>query len=296
MRGTFGEVVEKLRRSTVQVKTVQVKAQQNGSGSGVIWSQDGQIITNAHVVEGAGSSIEAGRIEIELWDGRLVPGRIVKRDRRRDVAVVQVEASGLPAATPGDSTALRVGELVVAVGNPFGFTGAASTGVVHRSPWGESGWVVSQLRLAPGNSGGPLANARGEVVGINTMIAGGLAFAIPSNSVADFLNAPGQRAAQSDVQASLGVVARPIPLGRFRRHLGFIVLEVIPDSAADRASLLQGDILLGAGGKKFYSIQDLEIGIHAAREGILELQFRRGASENIRTVAVRVAPPSVRAA
>ena len=294
MRGTFGEVVEKPRRSTVQVKTVQVRAHQTGSGSGVIWSQDGQIITNAHVVDGVGSSTEAGRIEVELWDGRSVPGRIVKRDRRRDVAVIQVEASGLAAATPGESNALRVGELVIAVGNPFGFTGAASTGVIHRSIWGE-GWVVSQLRLAPGNSGGPLANARGEVVGINTMIAGGLAFAIPSRSVAEFLDAPGQRAAQS-VQAGLGVVARPVPLGRFRRQLGFIVLEVIPDSAAERASLLQGDILVGAGGKKFYSIQDLEIGIYAARGGILELQFRRGASENTRTVAVRMAPPAERAA
>jgi serine protease Do len=293
MRAGFGEVVEKLRRSTVHVKTVQVRAHRNGSGSGVIWSQDGQIVTNAHVVEGAGSS---GAIEVELWDGRSVPGRIVKRDRRRDVAALRVEASDLPAATPGDSSALRVGELVIAVGNPFGFTGAASTGVVHR--FENRSWVVSQLRLAPGNSGGPLANAQGEVVGINTMIAGGLAFAIPSRSVAEFLGAPGQyqRGAQGVAQSGLGVVVRPVPLDRSGRQLGFMVLEVIPDSPAEPASLLQGDILVGAGGKRFYSIQDLEIAIHASREGILELQFRRGGSENIRTVATRMAPASVRAA
>jgi serine protease Do len=288
VRAGFGEVVEKLRRSTVQVR-----AHRNGSGSGVIWSQDGQIVTNAHVVEGAGSP---GVIEVELWDGRCVSGRIVKRDRRRDVAALRVEASGLPAATPGDSSALRVGELVIAVGNPFGFTGAASTGVVHG--FENRSWVVSQLRLAPGNSGGPLANAHGEVVGINTMIAGGLAFAIPSRSVADFLGAPGQAqsGAQGGTQSGLGVVVRPVPLDGLGGQLGLIVLEVIPDSPADRASLLQGDILVGAGGKGFQSIQDLETAIHASREGILELQFRRGGSEKIRTVATRMTPGSVRAA
>jgi serine protease Do len=297
VRGTFGEVVEKLRRSTVQLRT-----NRNGGGSGVIWSQDGQIVTNAHVVEGAGASVAAERIEVELWDGRSLPGRIVKRDRRRDVAVLKLEAVGLPAATAGDSNALRVGELVIAVGNPFGFTGAASTGVVHRLNWDEGprgfrdrSRVVSQLRLAPGNSGGPLANARGEVVGINTMIAGGLAFAIPSHSVADFLTAPLQTG--STAQAGLGVVVRPISLDRRSgRQLGFIVLEVSPDSAADGASLLQGDILIGAGGRQFQSVEDLGISIRASREGVLELQFRRGASDNIRTVATRIAPASMRAA
>jgi serine protease Do len=291
VRGTLGDVVEKLRRSTVQIR-----AHRNGSGSGVIWAQDGQIITNAHVVE---SSV--GPVEVELWDGRLVPGRIVKRDRRRDVAALRVEAPGLPAAPVGDSNTLRAGELVIAVGNPFGFTGAASTGVVHASSFRASGrrgfeelsWVVSQLRLAPGNSGGPLANARGEVVGINTMIAGGLAFAIPSESVAAFLRAPLH--AGSRAQTGLGVVLRLVSVER-SNQLGFIVLEVIPDSAADRASLLQGDVLVGAGGQRFQSVQDLETAIHASRERILELQFRRGASQNIRTVAILVPPASVKAA
>jgi len=270
----FGEVVERLRRSTVQIK-----AHRNGSGSGVIWSRDGRIVTNAHVVEGAQSS---GAVEVELWDGRGLPGKIVKRNRRRDLAVLQVEASGLPASTPGDSNALRVGELVIAVGNPLGFIGAASTGVVHQVK--NRSWVVSQLRLAPGNSGGPLANARGEVVGINTMIAaGGLAFAIPSQVVNRFLSTP------LEEHGVLGVVVRPV-------RVGLIILEVIPDSPADRASLLQGDILLGAGGRRFQAVQDLEIAIHASRGGILELQFRRGASDNIRTVAAQLAPVSMRAA
>jgi serine protease Do len=227
--GSFGEVVEKLRRSTVQVRTGL-----NNSGSGVIWSQDGQIVTNAHVVRGAGSS----GVSVELWDGRRVPGGVVKEDRQRDLALLQVAASGLAAAMPGDSSALRVGELVVAVGNPFGFTGAASSGVIHRLNWKERSrrgfdsrsWVVSQLRLAPGNSGGPLANAAGEVVGLNTMIAGGLAFAIPARAVAEFLRSPLKR------DSGLGVVVQPIPVGR-SWEVAFIVLKVIPDSPADRGWL-----------------------------------------------------------
>ncbi len=200
MRDGFGEVIEKLRRSTVQVK-----AGRHSGGSGVVWSPDGQIVTNAHVVEGAATA------EVELWDGGRFAARIGKKDRRRDLALLEVDVSGLTAAASGDSNALRVGELVIAVGNPMGFIGAASTGVVHRVEY--RSWVVSRLRLAPGNSGGPLANARGEVVGINTMIAGGLAFAIPSKSVAQFLRTPLD-------DSGLGVVVRPM-------QAGLLVLEVI---------------------------------------------------------------------
>jgi serine protease Do len=287
--GSFGEVVETLRRSTVQVRTGR-----NGSGSGVIWSQDGQIVTNSHVVRGAGNS---GDVTVELWDGRRVTGGGVKEDRQRDLAVLQVEPSGLTAVSPGDSNALRVGEFVIAVGNPFGFTGAASTGVIHRLSVRDGArrgfqncfWVVSQLRLAPGNSGGPLANAAGEVVGLNTMIAGGLAFAIPAQTVVEFLRSFHTR------EAGLGVVVQPIPLG-WSREFALIVLQVVPDSPAERGSLREGDILVGAGGKRFNSVQDLQNGIYASLDGIMELQFPRGASENIRTVAIRLSPASVRAA
>jgi serine protease Do len=267
VNAAFGDVVEKLRRVTVQV---------NGSGSGVIWSSDGKLVTNAHVVEGAGSAVD-----VELWDGRRWVGRITQRDRRRDLAVLQIEASGLAAATAGDSNALRVGELVIAVGNPLGFLGAASTGVIHGFAKGP--WLVSQIRLAPGNSGGPLANARGQVVGINTMVAGALAFAVPSHSVERFLNG------STSADHGLGVLVRPIPPG-------LMILEVIPHSPADRASLLQGDILVGAYGKRFQSVQDLGIAIHASRGGTLDLQFRRGVSANTRTVAVQMAAVDVRAA
>jgi len=283
---TFGDIVERLRRTTVAVQ-----AHRGAGGSGVIWSSDGRIITNHHVVAGIPDSAV---IEVELWDGRRLPAKIVRTNRRRDLAALQIQTSGLPAGTAGDSNALRVGELVIAVGNPWGFIGAASTGVVHS--FANSEWVVSQLRLAPGNSGGPLANARGEVVGINTMITsgpvgGGLAFAVPSRSVTRFLSAP------TNVDGvGLGVVVRPVLAERAPQQLGLIVLEVIPNSPADFASLLQGDILVGARGKRFQSIQDLEIAILASSGGILELQFRRSASSNIRTVAVQMAAPPVKAA
>lgn len=276
MGAAFGDVVEKLRRSTVQV---------GRGGSGAIWSPDGNIVTNAHVVDGAG---QGGTVPVELWDGRRFSGHIVRRSGRRDLAAVRIEASGLPSVAVGDSTALRVGELVIAVGNPLGFIGAASTGTVHG--FENRSWVVSQLRLAPGNSGGPLANAGGEVVGINTMIAGRLAFAIPSQAVGEFLMPP------REAHGVLGVVVRPIPIDWTPRQPGLIVLEVIPHSPAEHASLLQGDVLVGAGGRQFRSVQDLEIAIRASRGGILDLQFRRGAKANIRTVAVPMAPASVRAA
>lgn len=277
MPAMFGEVVEKLRRSTVALKTRRI------GGSGIIWPPQGRIVTNAHVVEGSGEIVQ-----VELWDGRALSGKIIQRDRRRDLAALEVNSSDLTAVTVGDSGGLRAGELVIAVGNPLGFIGAASTGVVYG--FNRRDWVVSQLRLAPGNSGGPLANSRGEVIGINTMVSGGLAFAIPTQSVARFLEQ------QREADAGLGVVARPIFTGRSAPEFGMIILEVIPNSPADRASLLQGDVLIGAFGKRFANPRDLAAAIQASRGGILELQFRRGANPAIRTVTAQMAPAAARAA
>src|SRR6185295_6562166 len=166
---------------------------------------------------------------------------------------------GLPAVTAGNSSALRVGELVMAVGNPLGFVGALTTGVVHALT---RRWVHADVRLAPGNSGGPLADARGRVIGINTMIAGGLALAVPSNSVMQFL----RRGAEG---IGLGVVVRPV-------RDGALVLEVEPDSPAARSSLMIGDLLVGANGLRFESIEDLGEAIQSSKGGVLRLQFLRG--------------------
>jgi serine protease Do len=245
----FGEVAERIRRSTVQLRG------SRNSGSGVVWGTDGKILTNAHV-------LREGTARVEFWNGRQAPARVLKSDRRRDVAVLQAEASGVSAAIHGDSDALRPGELVIAVGSPFGFTGALSTGVVvHGGPW-----LVSNVRLAPGSSGGPLANARGEVVGLNTMIAGGLGFAVPSNAVERFLN-----------QFQLGVVIQSVATG-------LLVLEITPQSPAERASLRPGDVLTG-----FRSPEDLQAALHSSQEGRVELEFRRGADKRTRRVVARAA-------
>src|ERR1700738_2243786 len=115
----FGEIGESLRRSTVQVRDGR-----RSGGSGVIWNSDGMVVTNAHVAR-------SPRMTVELWDGRTYPAELRSRDARRDLASLKLAARQLPAATGGDSGRLRAGELVIAVGNPLGFTGALSTGVVH---------------------------------------------------------------------------------------------------------------------------------------------------------------------
>jgi len=280
--GDFGEVAERLRRSTVQVQA----GGERGGGSGVIWSQDGLIVTNAHVAR-------SDRARVELWDGRAFDAQVTARNPRRDLASLRIPARALPAAIAGDSSALRPGELVVAVGNPLGFIGALTTGVVHAlgplDGLGRQVWVQAAVRLAPGNSGGPLADAQGRVIGLNTMIAaGGLALAIPSNAVADFL-----RNGSSPVM--LGVTVQPVPLDR-RRSIGLVVLEVSAGGAADSASILIGDLLVGANGRPFRTVEDLSDAIDSACGGLLKLHFVRGARRTEREVAVRLAKRGTEAA
>jgi serine protease Do len=278
----FGEVTERLRRVTVQVF-----AGRGSRGSGVLWSGDGRVVTNAHVVEGS-------HVRVELWNGRRIEARVRKTDRRRDLAELHVDADGLASAVEGDSDALRPGELVIAVGSPYGFIGAVSTGVIHSV--GELGgfagrpWVVSDVRLAPGNSGGPLANAWGQVVGLNTMIAEGLALAIPSSLVGRFL------ARTANGQAHLGVTVRPVSLAKGAGQVGFLVLEIVPQSPAEKASLLPGDLLVGAGGRAFRSADALEDALHSSPDGRLEIEFRRGAGDQIRKVVAQLTVETVRAA
>jgi serine protease Do len=170
----IGEVGELLRRSTVYIHSSGRRAQ--SAGSGVVWDSEGIVITNSHVL-GTGEHL------VQLWDGRSFRADVKARDDVRDLAKLKLPATGLPAAT-FRKHAMRPGELVVAVGNPMGFTGALTTGIVHAAgPFpglGHRTWVQAAIRLAPGNSGGPLADAAGHVAGINTMIvSGGIALAIP---------------------------------------------------------------------------------------------------------------------
>ena len=168
-------VAAALSRSTVQVRT-----RRFGVGSGVIWHPSGLIITNAHVVRGP-------RATVELSDGRVLDAVCTRRDLQRDLAALTVSAADLPSVTVGDSDALRVGQLVLAVGNPLGLVGALTTGIIHAMGPKDASWVQADVRLAPGNSGGPLADVHGRVIGINAVIAGGLALAVPSKAVERFL-------------------------------------------------------------------------------------------------------------
>lgn len=239
---------------------------------------DGTLVTNAHVAR-------SRHLAVALWDGRSFAAEIAARDPRRDLAILRVPASDLPAAPLGDSNQLRAGQLVIAIGNPLGFMGAVTAGVIHAvgplPGLGPRKWIQAGVRLAPGNSGGPLADASGSVVGVNTMVAGRLGLAVPSNEVTRLLcgNQP----------YPLGVTVRPVPVATGgRERLGLIILELAPESAASRASLLPGDILVGAGGRFFSAFEDLEDALEANSGRVLRLQFLRADPSKIRTVAVRL--------
>ena len=175
---SLATAAEHLRRITARVE-----AQGRGVGSATIWRPDGWIATNAHVAHRP--------VSVVLDDGRRFGARVVRRSPDWDLAAIKIDADGLPSARIGDSDVLAVGELVLAAGYPFGLSSAVTAGIVHAIGRREAStplrWIQADLRLAPGNSGGPVANARGEVIGINAMIAGGLALAIPSRLVERFL-------------------------------------------------------------------------------------------------------------
>jgi serine protease Do len=272
----FGEIAEQLRRSTVLIH-----AGGRGSGSGIIWSSDGLLVTNAHVVRGSHTIAQ-------LWDGREFEAITQSRDTRRDLAWLRIDATNLPAAISADSTQVRPGELAIAVGNPMGFVGALATGVIHGvgpiRRLGSQSWIQADVRLAPGNSGGPLADARGRIVGMNTMVAGRLALAIPSNTVSDFL-------AAGPTDAWLGVTVHPafIPRsGSRRKTFGLLILEVEPGGPAALASLMAGDVLLGTEEKSFSSFEDLARALRGSGPRSLRVEFLRGDYSRIRRVTVQL--------
>jgi serine protease Do len=240
----------------------------------VVWSAEGLIVTNAHVAR-------SSRNEVELWDGRRLEARIANYDPRRDLALLEVGARDLSAAMPGDSGALRPGELAIAIGSPLGFSGALTTGVIHSvgpvAGMGRKNWVQATVRLAPGNSGGPLANANGEVVGINTAIVNGLGLAVPSRDVAAFL--------RKGTRPRLGVTLRPVSFAR--DHFGMLILEVEPGGAADVASLRVGDILTACNGQRLDSADSLGDALDASA-GPVTLEFLRGDYTRRRETVARI--------
>jgi S1-C subfamily serine protease len=238
-----------------------------GEGSGVLFTPDGFLLTNHHVIHGH------KRVRIRLSDGRELTGRVVGADPWTDLAVVQADDSGLPHARFGDSTKLRVGQLVVAIGSPFGFDSTVTAGVVSalgRSLRSITGHLVDNViqtdaALNPGNSGGPLVDSRGLVIGINTAVimpAQGICFAIPINIAKHIL--PQLMQHGRVVRGYLGLHARNVPIApelRERYELtqksGVEVRAVERDGPAEQAGILEDDIIMSLGEQPTTTVDDL---------------------------------------
>lgn len=267
--------VEKISPSVVNIEVHQsvrtrrtgAPEERKGGGSGFIFTPDGLILTNSHVVH------DAARIEVTVADGRKLPARTIGDDPATDLAVIQIEGAGLVAAALGDSQALRVGQLVMAIGSPYGFQSTVTAGVVSalgRSLRSYSGRLIEDViqtdaSLNPGNSGGPLVASDGRVVGVNTatiLPAQGICFAIGINTakfVASRLLRDGRIR-----RNYIGVSAQTAPIHRrlvryydLPKETGVIVLSTEPESPARRASVREGDLIVALDGQAVAGVDDL---------------------------------------
>jgi S1-C subfamily serine protease len=258
-------VAELLRPAVVNLRSG--RGRREGSGSGILFTPDGFLLTNDHVVRGS------ERVRVRLGDGREVDGRVVGNDPWTDLAVVQADGGGFPHATLGDSARLRVGQLVVAIGSPFGFESTVTAGVVSalgRTLRSITGHLVDNViqtdaALNPGNSGGPLVDSRGHVIGINTAIiqpAQGICFAIPINMAKDVL--PQLLKHGRVVRGYLGLHARNVPIpAALRRRFGLEqataveVSAVEPGGPADQAGLEEDDLIVALAERPTATVDDL---------------------------------------
>jgi len=252
--------------------------ERRGGGSGFVFTPDGLIITNSHVVH------DASRIHVTLSDGRRMPATAIGDDPASDLAVVRVDEPGLTAAALGDSQQLRVGQLVVAIGTPYGFQSTVTAGVVSalgRSLRSYSGRLIDDViqtdaALNPGNSGGPLVDSAGRVIGVNTatiMPAQGICFAIGINTakfVASRLLRDGRIR-----RSYIGVSAQTVPVHRrvvrffdLPKESGALVLSVEENSPAKRAGLREGDIVVALESKPIAGVDDLHRVLTDVRVGV----------------------------
>lgn len=263
---TISAVVSRVAPSVVNIR-VTTKNGRAGGGSGFIIARDGFILTNSHVVQGATT------LEVTLHDGRSYTGEIIGTDPEADLAVIRTDAPELHAVRFANSAAIRVGQIAVAVGSPYGFNQTVTAGIVSalgRSMPSESGRLMDDIiqtdaALNPGNSGGPLLNSAGEVIGVNTAVilpAQGICFAIASNTahfVAGWLIRDGRIRRSSIGFAGQNVMLHP-RLARFHSlpvKSGVQITEISPRSPASVAGLKEGDIIVGFKGQPIATIDAL---------------------------------------
>jgi S1-C subfamily serine protease len=276
---------EKISPSVVKIEVAQAgrsrsgePRERQGGGSGFVFAPDGLILTNSHVVHGA------TRIKVSLPDGRGFPAHTIGDDPASDLAVIRIDAPNLVAAPLGDSRRLRVGQVAIAIGNPYGFQYTVTAGVISalgRSLRSYSGRLIEDViqtdaSLNPGNSGGPLVTSDGQVVGVNTatiMGAQGLCFAIGINT-AKFV--AGRLLQEGKVRRSqIGVEAQTTPLHRrlvrfydLSQDSGAVVISVTEGSPAQRAGLREGDVIVALDGKSVAGVDDLQRLLTDARVGV----------------------------
>jgi S1-C subfamily serine protease len=301
------QVAEKVSPSVVKIEVKRKSNRHNretgggGSGSGFVITPDGFILTNSHVVHGA------SRLEVTLADGRCPDAYLVGDDPDTDLAVLRVFAPKLVPTSLGDSSAIRVGQMAIAIGNPYGFQCTVTAGVVSalgRSFRAKSGRLLDNViqtdaSLNPGNSGGPLLNSRGEVIGVNTAVilpAQGICFAMAINTakyVAGWLIKDGKIR-----RSYIGVGGQDVKLHRrlirgynLPRESGILVVSIEPNSPALKAGLREGDVIVGFDEHPISSIDDLHKLLTAAQIG---KKCQIGALRNSEKVALEIFPSESR--
>jgi serine protease Do len=297
-RRFFGVPMPNGPRQAPRPNRPQEDEQPRGVGSGFILTSDGFIMTNAHVVDGADEVI------VTLTDKREFKARLIGADKRSDVAVVKIDATGLPAVKIGDVSRLRVGEWVMAIGSPFGLENSVTAGIVsakQRDTGDYLPFIQTDVAINPGNSGGPLINMRGEVVGINSQIYSrsggymGISFSIPMDEavrVSDQLRASG-RVTRGRIGVQIDQVtkevAESIGLGKPQ---GALVRGVESGSPADQAGVEAGDIITRFDGKVIEKASDLPRFVGNIKPGTRSTftVFRRGASKELSIVIGEVEP------
>ena len=286
------------RQAPRQNRPQNEEAQPRGVGSGFILTNDGYIMTNAHVVDGA------DEVVVTLTDKREFKAKIVGADKRTDVAVVKINASGLPAVKVGDVSRLKVGEWVMAIGSPFGLENTVTAGIVsakQRDTGDYLPFIQTDVAINPGNSGGPLINMRGEVVGINSQIYSrsggfmGISFSIPmdeASRVSDQLRANG-RVTRGRIGVQIDQVtkevAESIGLGKPQ---GALIRGVEEGSPAEKAGIEAGDIIIKFDGKAIDKASDLPRLVGNTKPGsrVGLTVFRRGASKDLNITVAEVQP------